>query len=165
MAISSKKSDDMKRKMILEKRITRLEKLIKESERDLEYEVSDFFYQFLEDLDEDDYWVRVAGGSIKKFLEVIASSDADPIVDTFCDELECQDCREEVERILAECAKDVLDSGDYDNDDDGWDDDDDWDDENDEFESRSRVCFNRKNESSSKLNNHRKLSYRRRLYK
>lgn len=160
MAISSKKSDYMKRKTILEKRITRLEKLIKESERDLEYEVSDFFYQFLEDLDEDEYWVRAAGGSVKKFLEDIARCDVDKFVDTFCNELECQDCREEVEHILAECARDTLDSGDYDNDDD-----DDWDDEDDEFESRGRVRFNRKNESSSKLNNRCKLSYRRGLHK
>ena len=82
----------------LESRILRLERLLNkksvktsvknESARDDVFRAAtQWAKDYLDELDEDDPWVQRAG-SLCDFLQVIADEDADPIVDSCCDDLE-----------------------------------------------------------------------------
>lgn len=82
----------------LESRILRLERLLNkksvkksaknESARDDVFRAAtQWAKDYFDELDEDDPWVQRAG-SVCDFLQVIADEDADPVVDSCCDDLE-----------------------------------------------------------------------------
>ena len=83
-------SDD-KRILILERRLSRLEKMIKNesAEDDIFNAATQWAKDYIDQLDEDDYWVQEAG-SIYDTLQMIADEAADPVVDSCCDDLESE---------------------------------------------------------------------------
>lgn len=111
---------------------------------------------YIDQLDEDDYWVQQAG-SVREALQIIADEAADPIVDSCCDDLESEYAfelsdsdRDVVASALAAAAEEAMQ---YMGDDEDWDDGEDWDEdmEDEEFESRKRVSRKQaKNEAAKK---------------
>lgn len=70
--------------------------------------VKDWFNDNLavEEIDEDDYWVEIAGG-LKEFYRELKRRGADPVVDDCCMHIgvdETSDDRDIVEKTLAKCA-------------------------------------------------------------
>lgn len=181
MAIYSKRSDDMKRKMILEKRIMRLENLIKESELDsktrpscsrksknesaLRPDMHDDLRTIFDDrFCGSDYFDT--NSSFKNNMIAASQGDNDSLVDDAImwmvddfgyDEEELNGLRDEIADDLAQMSASLI------HDSFGWYDDD-WNDD-DGFESRHRVHFNRKSESVRGLNSHRKPACRSRFCK
>lgn len=145
-----------KYRTLIERRLARLEKAVNEGMRceslddDIDEMAHDWFIS--QEWDEDDYWVKVAGGKFE-FIQNIADKAADPVVDACCDAIGVDTDspeRDIVENSLANAADTALvdpgywDDDDYYEDDDDLDDEDeDDDDEDDMYESRRRKLERR----------------------
>lgn len=152
------------RKPTLEQRIARLEKLLNgkvkkfhkfESRADDIYEMAQDWFTSQE-WDEDDYWVKAAGGKYD-FVQDVANKAADPVVDACCDVIGADTDSSErdiVENALAEAADIALSDPGYFDDDDDFDyddeDDDDWDEDDEMDECRGRSCESRKRRTESR---------------
>lgn len=152
--------DNHKRNTILEKRLTRLENLMKyeqDAKRPVKNESTEdevfnaaaqWARDYIDQLDEDDYWVHRAG-SLRKVLELMADESADPIVDMCCVDIEHEyeftlsdNDRDIVASAIASEAADAM----------RYTIDDDWDEDEEDFEScrrKSRKPI--KHESTKKL--------------
>lgn len=144
-------------KLTFEQRIARLEKLLNGKVKkyrkfesradDIDEMAHDWFVS--QEWDEDDYWVKAAGGKYD-FVQDVANKEADPIVDACCDAIGVDSDspeRDIVESALAVAADIALYDPGY------WDDDDfDYDDEDDDemYERRGRSCESHKRRTESK---------------
>lgn len=81
--------DNDKRVLILERRLSRLEKMIKNesAEDDIFDAATQWAEDYIDQLDEDDYWVQQIG-SVYDMLQMIVDEAADPVVDSCCDDLD-----------------------------------------------------------------------------
>ena len=110
------------RETLLEKRITRLENMIKNGRCTRKFEevmiddVADLAVEWFDDnyskneYDPEDHWIKAAGG-YRNFLRNLRSKNADPIVDDCCYFIGCEDDdddRDRVEDALAQCARNEL---------------------------------------------------------
>lgn len=109
----------------LESRIARLENLLNKksvkksvknesSRNDVFRAAAQWAKDYFDELDEDDPWVQRAG-SVCDFLQIIADEDADPVVDSCCDDLEYEygfelsdSDRDVVASALAAAAAEVM---------------------------------------------------------